>query len=857
MAWPVFPLWSVNEHGQCLCGNEKCEAPGKHPQGKLAPNGLKNASTDRETVQKWFSEDGLNIGILTGPESGLVVLDVDPRHGGDESIEQLEAEHGTLNTLEAATGGGGRHLFFQYPDEGEVRCSNGKLASGLDIKANGGYIVAPPSVHGSGGKYSWKQNPEEVAPSALPDWLVTDSESEQSTFNIEEAETLSKGNRNQTLFHMGCSLRSKGLSRDEIEAALLKANENRCNPPLDTAEIESIADSVAKYEAGRLIQKETNDAPYEMHTNGLVWHKPTKDGPTPVPLTNFTAKIIGDVVWDDGAERSQVFEIEATSAGSTQHFIIQASQFNSMGWVVEEMGAGAVVYAGYGQKDHARAAIQLLSGRVPRRVIYTHCGWRKIGDEWVYLHAGGAIGADGTVEGIEIHLEHGLDRYVLDYPKDDKELIEAVKTSLDVLKIAPDHIIIPAYCAIWRSVLGNIDLSVHLSGPTGTGKSELAALIQQHFGAGMDSRHLPGSWMSTNNALEGLAFLTKDTVLVVDDFAPSGSKYDVQRLHAKAAYIFRAQGNQAGRQRMKADATLRPAKPPRGLILSTGEDIPNGQSVRARVLIAEVSRDDVKWHEVSRCQEDARSGLYAKVTYGYIKWLCSRYEDIKKNISLEIAEVRQELVLKAAHKRTPDVTANLLIGMRQFLCFAEDIGALTSQEKKELEQRCRNALLRAAEAQAIYQTATEPAQRFLELISAALTTGQAHVVAPDGSAPEKPEAWGWSDHDERGRRPQGQQIGWVDGDMLYLDPEASYNRVQSLPGAEGVSITPQTLKRRLNEEGFIIKEERRESLTVRRMLEGRQHEVLYLNSKAMDLLGVVPDKPDIFTTCEADNTEPF
>ena len=83
----------------------------------------------------------------------------------------------------------------------------------------------------------------------------------------------------------------------------------------------------------------------------------------------------------------------------------------------------------------------------------------------------------------------------------------------------------------------------HLVGPTGSGKSELAALAQQHYGAGLDARHLPGNWSSTENALESLAFVVKDALVVVDDFAPTGRQYDVQAMHRKADRLFRAQGN--------------------------------------------------------------------------------------------------------------------------------------------------------------------------------------------------------------------------------------------------------------------------------------------------------------------------
>ena len=146
----------------------------------------------------------------------------------------------------------------------------------------------------------------------------------------------------------------------------------------------------------------------------------------------------------------------------------------------------------------------------------------------------------------------------------------------------------PLYGALWRALLGTCDLSVHLTGDTGMGKSELAALVQQHWGKAMNAKSLPASWTSTANALEVLAFQAKDAILVIDDFCPRGSPAEVSQLHGKADRVLRAQGNRSARQRLDRTGRDRPAKPPRGLIVSTGEDIPQGQSLRARICILEV-----------------------------------------------------------------------------------------------------------------------------------------------------------------------------------------------------------------------------------------------------------------------------
>ena len=155
----------------------------------------------------------------------------------------------------------------------------------------------------------------------------------------------------------------------------------------------------------------------------------------------------------------------------------------------------------------------------------------------------------------------------------------------------------------------------------------MAALAQQHWGAGLDARHLPGSWSSTGNALEGQAFAAKDAIFVIDDFVAGATLHDQARLHREADRVFRAQGNRSGRGRMRADGGLRPPKPPRGLILSTGEDIPRGQSLRSRILVLEVETGAVNWERLSVCQQDAAAGLYAQALAAFVRWLAPRYDD--------------------------------------------------------------------------------------------------------------------------------------------------------------------------------------------------------------------------------------
>jgi hypothetical protein len=600
---------------------------------------------------------------------------------------------------------------------------------------------------------------------------------------------------------------------------------------------------------------------YDDSSGYLCWLKPTPQGEVPVALANFTARITKEMVRDDGVEQSTIFVVEGKLATGEPlpRVEVPSQEYHGMRWTTKNWGNRAVVYAGAGTADHLRVAIQLLSGVVPRRTVYTHTGWRWVRDRNVYLHGGGAIGPDGLDGDIAVSLPDALANYILPEPTTGQELIGAIRASLRLLELGAACILFALLAAVYRTVLGGTDFSLHLSGPTGCYKTEVAALAQQHFGAGLDARHLPASWLSTGNALEGIAFAAKDALLVVDDFAPTGSVADVQRYHREADRLLRAQGNRAGRQRMRADASLKPAKPPRGMTLGTGEDTPRGQSLRARNLIIEVSPADLGPQpptpnlKLTACQKDASTGLYAQTLAGFLRWLAPQYDAVRARLKQEHAELRDKALTTGQHARTPGIVADLALGLRYFLDFALWAGAVTADERAELARRAWKALGEAAAAQAKHQRDAEPCGHFLRLLAGAISSGRAHVAARDGGAPaDAPEAWGWQriefmtrDGPDYRWDPRGHCIGWLDNQDLYLEPEAAFAEAQDLARHQGESLTVscQTLARRLKERRLLVSwDQARLRNTVRRALEGvKDREVLHVHSGVLSLQE--PSKP--------------
>jgi hypothetical protein len=155
---------------------------------------------------------------------------------------------------------------------------------------------------------------------------------------------------------------------------------------------------------------------YLASAQGLFLLKSMAAGAPPikVPVANFSARIVTEIQRDDGVDATREFEIEARLNGQTRRFVVAATQFGSMKWVMEKLGARAVIAAGMGVKDRVREAIQLLSSSQMReRTVYTHTGWRRLGEGWAYLHGGGALGASGKVAGVETSLPAALAPFIL------------------------------------------------------------------------------------------------------------------------------------------------------------------------------------------------------------------------------------------------------------------------------------------------------------------------------------------------------------------------------------------------------------------------------------------------------------
>ena len=259
--WPGFP----------------CKGGAKLPLIKDWPN---RATTDPDTIKQWYRQwPDANWGLVTGARSKFVVLDVDKKSGGHVTLERLEDQHGKLpDTVEQHTGGGGRHLLFHYPANGHaIRNSAGAVGPGLDVRGDGGYIVVAPSVHESGGVYTWEasSDPEDTPLADMPAWLsaLLQGASQSPTPTVvDENGGIPEGKREQALLKMAGQLRRNGLGSKQIFPSLAETNRDLCKPPLNERDVHKIAESVCRYKSEASLLEQPKGEPGKEEAAPAVLH---------------------------------------------------------------------------------------------------------------------------------------------------------------------------------------------------------------------------------------------------------------------------------------------------------------------------------------------------------------------------------------------------------------------------------------------------------------------------------------------------------------------------------------------------------------------------------------------------------
>jgi hypothetical protein len=256
--WKIFPLHNINADGKCTCARPECQSAGKHPR---TSTGFQEASTDPEVIKAWWEKwPDANLGLATGQMSGLVAIDLDVKTGGPNNWSLLMDQKGIVDTLTTITGSGGQHWLFKVPEGLRLRSTASVVARGIDTRAEGGYIVLPPSNHLSGNSYEWDQK---IQPADLPTWLIELWPAYQADKGLDAMPSSVKseaphwvayalehgapdGERNNTAIRLAGYLHSKGLPPDII-AKVMEPYAAKSQPPMNTSELSQVIQSAQRY----------------------------------------------------------------------------------------------------------------------------------------------------------------------------------------------------------------------------------------------------------------------------------------------------------------------------------------------------------------------------------------------------------------------------------------------------------------------------------------------------------------------------------------------------------------------------------------------------------------------------------
>lgn len=292
--WAVFPV------------SQKSKKP-------LTPHGCKDAKKDPGAIRFWWKKyPDASIGVATGSISNLIVIDedIDEDKGIDGTHQMLlwERENGDLpETISAITGRGGSHRYYKY--EGKDQKNRAGIIEGVDVRGEGGYVIAPPSVHPNGTMYEWENDPSETTIAEVNETVKKFLETGETPNNIREAKeafklpnTIESGQRNSTLHKLACSMQAQGMSDDAIMAAVKTENHTRCKEPLEDSEVETIVNSALRYKKGELKVIELPEDPQrppklsmKLDSNGDPTDKPAQTIQNCEEVVRYDADLYGRI----------------------------------------------------------------------------------------------------------------------------------------------------------------------------------------------------------------------------------------------------------------------------------------------------------------------------------------------------------------------------------------------------------------------------------------------------------------------------------------------------------------------------------------------------------------------------------
>jgi hypothetical protein len=518
---------------------------------------------------------------------------------------------------------------------------------------------------------------------------------------------------------------------------------------------------------------------YEFDETGYKYITSTRDGIiNKKDMANFMAKIIEDIVIDDGQTSERRYKISGMlTSDRTRLPIIEvpAENFKSLSWIDRSWGHEAFIYTGLGRgvEEQFITAIRMNSINATKKSVYTHTGWREINGKMEFLTAAGALDNPNIL----VELDESLQNYNIPSPPPGTDLKKAVETSLDFMNIGAtketQKFLIPLWAEMYLAPLCHVlrpTFTQWIYGESGSFKSTVSALALCHFGI-FDDITLPSNFLDTENSIEQILYWAKDLPVVIDDWAPGQNIADAQKLEKQAERLNRSQGNRRGRRRFKNKGEEQTVYRPRGIMLVTAEQLPRGQSNTARIISIKMKKGDIDVERLTEAQKSRES--YRTAMAGYISWLKEEWvkEDWSKQNNPLIQRFNdfrnvayKALLGENQHPRIPQMLAFIYTGLDMGLAYAREIDAMPSNLIEMTLNNGWDYLLDIAKEQNQRIQKEKACQRFLEVLKNLIHSSEAKTDSK--SSLNKPTT-------SSGIR----FIGWEDENYFYLLPKEVYAAV--------------------------------------------------------------------------------
>ena len=549
---------------------------------------------------------------------------------------------------------------------------------------------------------------------------------------------------------------------------------------------------------------------FKFDKTGFYYLKSDSHGITEMPMANFVAKIVEDIVTDDGQTTERRYRVSGmlTKDGSRLPIVeVPADSFKSLSWIDKLWGHDAFIYNGIGRgvEDQFITSMRRESTNALRKVVYTHAGWREINGKMEFLTSAGALGNPDIL----VELDDSLKLYSIPAPVPGVDVKEAVKLSLDFMNIGTtkdaQKFLIPLWADMHLAPLCHVlnpNFTLWFYGESGSFKSTTAALALCHFGV-FDDTSLPSNFHDTENSIEQLLYWAKDLPVVVDDWAPGQNVADAQNLEKKAERINRAQGNRQGRRRMRYNNAIQPVYVPRGLMIVTAEQLPRGHSNTARILSMKIKKGDLDIEKLTAAQKSREA--YRLEMAAYLAWLREQWakegwsqlnNPLKERINGYRNLAYQSLIEDNQHPRIPQMVAFLYGGLEMGMNFAVETGAISPALSKITLDDGWDFMITLAHDQNQRIQKESACKRFLEALGSLINSGQARMA-------------GKTDPNEPPVIPGTRFIGWVDDEYYYLIPSTVYAMVCELCQRTGeiFTVKDDAVWDELKEQGYTVTKE--------------------------------------------------